>query len=112
MNDSVEFEVKGRVYHLNFPTVGEYYRIECLKQTLSNNNYGGLMVGGTVASIRALDMIDIEATLSVLVPQLVKDLKTESIAKLGIKDFNEIKKVYVEKIVPFMKEVNDILNQE
>jgi hypothetical protein len=112
MNDSVEFTVKGRTYTINFPTVGEYYRIECLKQSLSNDNYGGLIVARTISSIKALDMIDIEATLSVLAPQLISDLKTESLSKLGLQDFNEIKKAYKEKVLPFMKKVNDLLNQE
>lgn len=111
MNDSVEFVIKGKSYTIHYPTVGEYYKIECLKQSLSNNNYGGLLVAGTASSIKALDMIDIEANLSVLAPSLIKDLKVGSISGLGIKDFNEIKKVYIETIVPFMKGVEDVLSQ-
>lgn len=112
MNDSVEFLINGKAYKISYPTVGEYYQIECLKQDLSKNNYGGLVSSRTVSGVRALDMIDIEANLTILCPQLIRDLKTGSISKLGILDFKEIEKEYIKTVVPFLKKFYDLMKQE
>ena len=49
-------------------------------------------------------MIDVEATLSVLCPQLVADLKVKSFSELGLKDFKEISDIYMNEVFPFLKE--------
>lgn len=116
MKDSVELVISAqgetRKYTISFPTVGEYYRIQCLKAELSKNNYGGLMSAGTLDAVQALDMIDIEATLTVLAPQLIKDLKVERFSKLGLIDYGMIKKAYVATVSPFMAEIYKALNPE
>ena len=65
---------------------------------------------GTDNLINKLDMIDIEATLTVMCPALIKDLKVDSISKLDIRDFRVIREAYDEKVVPFFKKVMDALN--
>lgn len=115
MKNSVELVIKtqqgeSKSYQISFPSVGEYYRIQCLKAELSKNNYGGLLSSNTVDAIQALDMIDIEATLTVLAPQLIKDLKVDRFSKLGLADYAMIKKAYIETVSPFMAEIYDMLN--
>lgn len=115
MNDSVELVIKAstgesRKYTVRFPNVGEYYRIQCLKAELSKNTYGGLVTSLTQEAINALDMIDIEATLTVLVPQLISDMKVSKFAELGLVDYKIIKEAYLETIQPFMNEVKAVLN--
>lgn len=116
MKDSVELVITAqgetRKYKISFPTVGEYYRIQCLKTELSRNNYGGLISAGTVDAVQALDMIDIEATLTVLAPQLIRDLKVDRFSKLGLLDYAMIKKAYIETVSPFMAEIYKALNPE
>lgn len=109
MRDSVIFSIRGKDYTVKFPNVGEFYRIESMKQVLGKGFYNSLTQSPTVSSSYALDMIDIEATLSVLCPDFVKDLKVKNFADLGIADFKEIRDVYIATIVPFMDEVMSLL---
>ena len=66
----------------------------------------------TKEAIDALDMIDIEATLTVLAPRLIEDMKVDRFSKLGLKDYLMIKKEYLEVIEPFMVEIKKILNPQ
>lgn len=115
MKDSVDLVIstpggESKKYKISFPTVGEYYDIQCLKAELSKNNYGGLMTSRTIDAVQALDMIDIEATLTVLAPQLIRDLKVKRFSELGLLDYAKIKKAYVETVSPFMSEINEALS--
>ena len=92
-----EITVKGRKYEIQFPNVGQYYQIEVNKQRLGKGSYNSLIGNPTITAQRALDMIDVEATLSVLCPQLVADLK-------------EISDIYMNEVFPFLKEAEKILS--
>lgn len=105
----MKFVVNGHEYKVKFPTVGQYYSIEALKQSLGRGNYN-IMVQSPLRSVQdALDMIDIEATLTIMCPDLIKDLKVP-ITELDIRDYLAIKKSYMEQIAPFFKSVNDALH--
>jgi hypothetical protein len=102
-------EVKGKQYKLAFPTVGQYYNMEATKQALGKGFYNALLGNQTRTAQEALDMIDIEATITVLMPDLVDDLKVKRFKDLGLKDYVEVKKLYETEIVPFLREAMDIL---
>lgn len=112
MTEKVLFKITtstvANEYEVKLPNIGQYRDIEVYKQILSNGMYSSLMQAGTVASQYALDAIDIEATLRVLCPKFIEDLKCE-IRELGIKDFHALKKAYIEYIVPLMKEIDDLM---
>lgn len=110
MNEELKITIKGREYKVSFPTVGQYYNIEALKQTLSMGFYNTLAKSQVKTAINACDMIDIEAYLTVLCPELLSDLKVQSFKDLGIQDYNEIKKVYMKEIIPFLTEIEDLLS--
>lgn len=105
-----EITVKGRKYEIQFPNVGQYYQIEVNKQRLGKGSYNSLIGNPTITAQRALDMIDVEATLSVLCPQLVADLKVKSFSELGLKDYKEICDIYMQDVFPFLKEAEKILS--
>lgn len=109
MENSVFIEISGNKYEIRYPNVGEYYRIECLKQNLSNGSYGNLLLSNSLNAMNALDMIDIEATLLVLAPNLIRDLKVKNLSELGIKDYVMIREAYIKNVVPFFKEINELL---
>lgn len=109
-NKIVQLKIQDRSYSVSYPNVGQFYQIESLKLQLSNGYYNSLVLLGTKSALSALDMIDIEATLSVMVPQLIKDLKVKNFGELGIADFSEIRKAYEEVVVPLFKEVNELLD--
>ena len=111
MTESKEFSLKGNKYTIKFPTVGQFYQIEALKQVLGKGFYSSIVQTATMQSSYALDMIDIEATLTVLCPQFLKDLKIDSFQELGLIDYKEIHKAFMSQIAPFLKEVNELLSE-
>lgn len=108
--EGITIEVKGKEYKISYPNVGQYYNIEATKQSLGKGYYNSLLGNPTKTAQNALDMIDIEATLSVLVPELLKDLKAKRFSDLGVKDFKELREIYNTKIYPFLKELTDLLS--
>ena len=105
MNDTLTLNVKGNSYTIKFPTVGEFRQIESLKQVLSNGMYNQLATTTTTQAQHAADMIDIEATLTVLAPDLIKDLKCTNFSDLGIKDYTELRNIYVNDFLPWWNEL-------
>lgn len=106
MNELI-LKFKGRDFAMNFPNVRQFLQIESLKQGLSGGQYKNM--GYTVSSNHALDMVDIEAVLTVLVPDFIKVLPV-SFGELGIKDFNEIREMYREQVIPWWNEIEESLN--
>ena len=106
-----KIKVRGKEYKISFPTVGQYYSIEAMKQSLGKGFYNTLLGNPTKTAQEALDMIDIEATISVLVPDLLKDLKVRDFSELGLVDYKEIKEVYNSEVYPFLKEINLLLQE-
>lgn len=112
MTEKIVFKIKTSTvdneYEIRLPNVGQYRDIEVYKQMLSNGMYSSLVTSGTNSSVNALDIIDIEATLRVLCPKFIEDLKVE-IRDLGIKDFAIIKAAYVKDVRPFMEEIEKLM---
>jgi hypothetical protein len=111
MQDLLIFKVKGFSYNFKFPNVGGYRQIQVNKQLLSNNTYKSLIQTSHNGSQLAADMVDIEATLSVIAPdQFFKDLPSESISGLGLLDFNELRTAYIDQIVPWWNAIEKALS--
>ena len=96
-------------YIIKLPTVGQYSDIEATKQILGKGFYNGIVSTNTMASVNAADMIDVEAHLTVLCPEFIKDLKVKSFRDLGLADFKNIRDAYIEQFIPWWKEIIDIL---
>lgn len=116
MEENLVFNLKGNTYNINFPNIGDFRKIESLKQVLSNGMYGQLAGTNTKSAQHAADIVDIEATLTILCPDLVsKALESKSFQELGMKDFNELHGAYMDQFIPWwnknLKEVG-LLNQE
>lgn len=109
LSEEVKFSVKGREYSVKYPTVGQYYQIEAMKQSLSRGMYNSMVTSPSFTAQHALDMIDIEATLVILIPDFIKDLKVKNFGELDIRDYKEIRDEFVEKVQPYFKEVADLL---
>lgn len=113
MQDSIILTFKGQNYpiHLNDVTVGKYRDMQVMKQSLSMNNYASLYRTMMVDSEDALDMIDIEANLTVMCPELIKVLKVP-FSSLGLLDFIEIRREYKKTFEPWWEEVMKLLRPE
>jgi DUF438 domain-containing protein len=116
MDKLLVFKVKGNNYNISFPSVGKFRRIESLKQVLSNGTYQQLVSTQTDASQSAADMVDIEASLMVLAPTLIKDLKCDTFEDLAFEDYMELRNAYVEQFSPWwnavMKEISSLSIKE
>lgn len=108
MEERVSFDLKGNTYTIEMPNVGQMRDLAVQKEILSAGMYGSMVRTMLDSTNAALDAIDIEATLRVMCPDLLQDMKVE-FNKLGVKDFSEIRKVYAEKILPFLKEVEKLM---
>lgn len=108
--EEVKISIKGHEYVIPFPNVGQYYRIEAMKQSLSHGFYNSMVMSPASSAQHALDMIDIEATLVVLCPQLIEDLKVKNFNELDVRDYKVIRDEYNGKVLPFFKEINDLLS--
>lgn len=109
LENEVKFSVKGREYTVKYPTVGQYYQIEAMKQSLSRGMYNSMVTSPAFSAQNALDMIDIEATLAILLPDFIKDLKVKNFSELDIRDYKEIRDEFVSKITPYFKEISELL---
>lgn len=112
VNEEVKMVIKGREYSVSFPTVGQFYKIEATKQGLSRGFYNSMVISPSQNAQQALDMIDIEATLTVLAPKLIEDLKVKSFDELDVRDYVVIRDEYYKSVAPFFKEIYSILNGE
>lgn len=108
---SKKITIKENSYELKFPTVGQLIDIEILKSSLSKGNYSNLLSNANVFSLAALDMIDAEAYLTVLIgKELKKHLNIDSFSELSLEDGNIVRKVYKEQVLPFVEEILKVIN--
>ena len=109
MNREIKISVKENSYKVSFPNVGQFLNIEALKATLSDGLYGAMQASRTIDSGFALDVVDMEAYFTVLCPDLVKDLNVKSFRELDIVDVIELRTVFVDQMLPFIKQWRDII---
>lgn len=115
MTRTLVFKLKENSYTIEFPTQGKFLDIESLKMRLSNGVYGELQSTRTADSELALDLIDAEAYLAILIGEpLYKDLKVKAFRDLDLMDAVEIRNSFVEQVLPFIKEyrkaLQDLMN--
>jgi broad specificity phosphatase PhoE len=99
---TITLKVKGNEYVVSYPTVGQFMRLEALKQQLTGGQYGTMASSNLVAQYDALEFVDIVANLTVLIPQVQKDLNKVSFEDIDALDFAEIRTEYREKFMPWM----------
>ena len=111
MTREIKVTIRENSYKATFPKVGQLIDIENMKAILSNGMYGSMESSRTIDSQFALDMIDMEAYYSVLIPDLIKDLKVKSFRDLEIEDSVELRKIFVKDLLPFIKKWRDIITK-
>ena len=103
------FKLKSNEYTISIPNPGQLVDIESQKAILSSGLYADIMNSGTLGSNYSLDVIDIQAYLSVLCPELMKDMKVPT-REMDLFDFRELRDAYVEQFVPWVNEWMTVLN--
>ena len=109
MLKSLNFELRGNSYKIEYPNVGQIRDIEALKAQLSNGYYLDIWKQGVNGAFAA-DIIEIQATFSVLCPRVLKDLYVDNVGDLVVKDMVDVIKAYKEQYIPFMEQWQEIIN--
>lgn len=99
-------EIAGNSYVIEYPNVGKFIDIKVLETQLSKG-MSTQMVYGTVDQQAAYIYIMTYAHLAVLCPQLMKDLKVDSLFDLSMEDFDNLVEVYSKEIQPWLSRVKE-----
>jgi hypothetical protein len=110
MIDKLEFRIKQNVYKVEDIRIQNLIDFEKMKAMISGGMYGSIFRMGTTTGDEALTMIDMESFFAAFCPKVLKDLECSDFKMLGIKDYQEIKKVYAEEIIPWYNQVVSAMN--
>lgn len=101
---SLKVKILDNVYETSYPTVGQCIDIKRLEMTLSGNKMAALISSEFLEDNEtALDIKGV-AVMSILFPQLKKDLKTNSLLDLRYDDWTEILTVFSKEVFPWFTE--------
>lgn len=111
MNTTKKIKVCGRTYDLNYPNVGNFIDIKVLETKLSQGS-AMLLVNGTGEQLDAFFYITTYAHFQVLCPDLLKDLKVNSLLELSLDDFQELLNVYLNDIQPWISGIQKAVKEK
>lgn len=108
LNRSIQIEVSGNKYSIDFPNVGQYIEIENLKMSLTNGMYPQMALSPLKGAYFAIKLVDAISIFSVLVPKMREKLS-------GVKSYNDLDLVLGKQLVSvyekqFMKWYQDWMN--
>lgn len=96
-------------YMVSFPNVGQMIEIEQLKLALTGGRYVEFAISNLFNHIFILDFADSIAYLSVLIPELQKDLKLKGWGSMDADEAKYLIEVYKEQFLPWFKPMLDDL---
>jgi len=97
-------QINGKNYTIKYPNVGQLIDISIQESTLSGGRMKDLILQGTIEHQDAYVTIKTIAFFDVMLPNLTKDLKVESLQQLDPVDFIEVNKAYWEHIEKWLDE--------
>jgi len=101
---SITVKIQENTYEIKFPNMGQIIDIESNKTLFSHGQYADMVKGGIVSNNLALDLLDAAATFLVLIPDIKKNLRIDSIFELEVHSAMELVKVYKKVFVPWYSE--------
>lgn len=103
---SINFSLVGKInnYDIKYPTVGLLFDIEMMKLRLTDGRYDTLRFSYNPTFIKQADIVDTISTLSVLVPDLKKDILVRNFFDLAPDQIDVLVKVYNDQILPWLTE--------
>jgi hypothetical protein len=112
MKHQITFIVKDKneshEYTIKAPNAGEILAIENLKASLTPY-YREIAEKGTSFGNLALDTVDMTAHLTILCPELIRNMQVP-IMKMGLPDLLQLKKAYITQFAPWWSEWNKLIN--
>lgn len=109
---TLKIELQKLPFELTYPNVGGFIDIEVLKAQLSQGRYDAIASTFSVSSSYAKFLIDAIATLTVMAPKVLADLKIESLEKLTMVQSKELLDVYYKTIKPWLEAWQKFLNTD
>lgn len=103
----LKIQIQKQNFEINFPNVGQLIDIEVRKSLISAGQYQNLIKNQSFS----IDYIDALATFLILIPDLNKLLRVESIFDLNLIDIKEIINIYKKEYLPWYEEWMKNLNQ-
>lgn len=102
---------KGNSYSISYPTVGQLIDIRVIEQQLSRGTLKDL-VTSLGNSVDAYLYITTFAHIQVLTPDLIKDLRVNSLLDLQVEEFDELADFYSTEIAPWLQEWMDKMKEK
>ena len=112
MRDILEFEFRGVKYLTERFTAGKMVDVWKMRSILTMGTYGQIYRMALNDADESLLVVDIEVFLNVLCPKFVEDMKVKSVRDLGIQDYIELKEFYKTTLLPWLKEIENIVSQK
>ena len=95
----------GREFIVDFPKVGQFLQITSLKNALTDNQYAEMVRGNLQGFDFMLDIVDMIASFSTLIPELRKQLDVKSYGELDLIEAKKLVQVYSEQYRPWYNEI-------
>ena len=111
LNNSIVIKINDNSYTATYPNVGQKIKINALQQELTGGQYANMSSSLLQSQWDALEMVDVIAHFSVLIPNLIKDSKV-SLDQLDQRDFETLILAYKDQFLPWYKEWNDIIKKK
>ena len=102
---------RGRNLSLKYPTVGQMIDIKVIEQQLSRGTFRDLLLG-TGEDIDVYIYIRTFSHIKVLLPELIGDLKVDSLLDLSIDDYQELVDLYSNEIQPWLQNWQQSLREK
>lgn len=109
MKRTATLTIKGNAYTVDYPNTGQQIDVELLKAKITEGQYDALRFSQSILCQQQADKVDMIATFTALIPQLKKDINTDSLFKLAEEESDELVKVYSEQYLPWYQEIKEAI---
>lgn len=111
LSKTIKIKIKGNEYEIKFPNNGQLIDIETMKQALSKGSMDSLLISRNAQSNLVYVTIEMISTFTILIPQLIEDLRVDNLLDLDPIETRELRRIYVEDYhawyTKWMKDIND-----
>lgn len=109
---TLKIVLQNNTIDIPFPSIGKIIDIETNKVAYSSGRYAQLIKGGIISSNVAVDLVEMAASFTVIIPDFDKMFKLDSIFDMNPIEAQEFLKEYKEKFFPWYSEWLRILRIE
>ena len=109
LDDKLTIKIEDQEFQISFPNVGQYKLIQSNKARLSYGGYDSMNQVKNIEMDMALNLIDAQATFSVLIPDLEKKL-TFNYNTLSMVKSKMITDAYLTQYYPWYSKLLKVIN--